>query len=93
MQLSQVIEAAKATGVDFDFRIELCKVADLTELHNLLTKLGSSQVAQYVYSDHRDKLWIKLSVHIGSFSLDSPMSGIESRLQNDPVLRGKSLNY
>ena len=90
-----MILAAKDTGIDFDFGNELCKISDLNMLQDLLRNIADSnnQVARYVYSTHREKLWSKLGDLIRSFNLDSPVTGIESRLQSDPLIRGKSQNF
>jgi hypothetical protein len=76
IELSKIIDAAKATGFAFDFRQELCKLTELSVIQDLLTKLGDDNVASYVYAHIRDQLWGKLSDIISSFSADSPMTGI-----------------
>ena len=55
----------------------------------MLNILDDVEVANRVYSNYRAKLWSKLGELIASLTLDSPMTGIESRLKNDPIVRGK----
>ena len=55
----------------------------------MLNILNDGEVAKRVYSDYRAKLWSKLGELIASLTLDSPMTGIESKLKNDPIVRGK----